>query len=120
MKKLLSLQQHAFSDGILVFVAFLTPFVFGFTDNLIAAGFVWGNGILALLLNLFSDYQFGIKKVIPMKIHSIIEYLAFPGFIIFPVMFFNDVPGVPIVIPIIGVMNLLTNIFTDYSKPNQS
>ena len=116
MKKLITLKQHAYSDAFLVIVAFLTPFVFGFTDNIIAAGFVWGNGILALTLNLFSKYHFGVVKVIPMKVHSIIEFAAFPGFILIPTIFFPDVPGLPWVIPTLGIINLLTNIFTDYSK----
>lgn len=116
MLKPLTLKQHAISDAFLVIVAFATPFVFGFTDNVIAAGFVWGNGILALVLNLLSNYHFGLFKVIPMKIHRIIEFAAFPGFILIPITFFADVPGLPFIIPALGIVNLLTNILTDYSS----
>lgn len=75
---------------------------------------IWANGLLALTLNLLSNYPLGLKKIIPMKIHSQIEYLAFPGFILIPILFFSDVPGILYVVPTLGVLNLLTNYFTEY------
>ena len=118
--RVISLRLHAASDALVTIAAFLVPWVFGFAGLDLPSLVVWGITAVALLLNLTSQYPLGVVRLIPMKVHSLLEYAAAPLFFIMPIAFFSDVPGVPIAIPVLGAVNLLTNALTDYPAGPQS
>ncbi len=112
--RVISLHAHAISDALVVIGAILVPWVFGFAGMNVPSLAVWGISIVALLLNLASQYPLGVVRLTPMKVHSLLEYSAAPLFFILPFVFFRDVPGLTIAIPVLGSVNLLTNLLTDY------
>ena len=117
--RVISLRLHAISDALVVIGAILVPWVFGFAGMNVPSLAVWGISAVALLVNLASQYPMGIVRLIPMKVHSLLEYAAAPLFFILPFALFRDVPGLAVAIPVLGAVNLLTNALTDYPADPQ-
>jgi uncharacterized membrane protein len=113
---LISLRLHAWSDAIVLTAALLTPWLGGFAGANVAALAVWGAVALAWGMNLLSQYPLGVVKVLPMRLHSLLELGAAPVFIVLYPYLFSNVPVLPWLFPAVGIVNLATNLLTDYRR----
>lgn len=112
--RLISLRLHAISDVLLIVAAVVLPWALGFAGYNRPSLFVWGIAVVALTITLVSRYPLGIFRLLPMKAHSLLEYAVMPSFFIMPFYQFSDVPGLTVALPLLGALNLLTNLLTDY------
>jgi hypothetical protein len=73
---LITSKLHAVLDYLIALLFIATPFVMGFPAEGKESWIMFGAGILIISYSLFTNYEGGIKKVIPMQ-----AQLAFDGFI---------------------------------------
>ena len=69
--KILSSKMHGFLDYVTVIFLLLTPYLFGF--NGLVAYFTFSLGIVHLVLTLFTNFEWGLFRIIPLRIHGAIE-----------------------------------------------
>lgn len=110
--RVLSLRLHGLSDLVLLFTALALPFLLHYADTW-AAVYTWALAGVGLTLNFFTDYPLGAVRVIPRRVHSLVEWSALPAFSLLPWLLFPQSPGNP-VITVLGLLNALTNGLTDW------
>jgi hypothetical protein len=69
--KILSSRMHGFLDYVTVIFLLLTPYLFGF--NGLVAYFTLSLGIVHLVLTLFTNFEWGLFRIVPLRIHGAIE-----------------------------------------------
>jgi len=75
MKKL-STGIHARIDYIAGTFFFASPWIFGFTESVYAAWTAIAVAATALAISLFTDYEGGIVRSIPMRVHLTVDALS--------------------------------------------
>ncbi|MEO7444661.1 MAG: hypothetical protein ABIT96_01195 [Ferruginibacter sp.] len=65
---------HGILDYVLIIFLLASPAIFGMTG--ILATFTYGLGIVHLLLTILTAFPLGLIKVIPFRIHGIIEVVV--------------------------------------------
>lgn len=74
--KIFSTSVHARIDYITGIVFFASPWIFGFTDSVAATWTVIAAAAAALTMSLFTNYEGGVVKSIPMRVHLIVDMLS--------------------------------------------
>ncbi|NER15054.1 hypothetical protein GWK08_16485 [Leptobacterium flavescens] len=86
--KFVTKQIHAFLDYPVAVALIGLPFLLGLgTSNPLALQLSVGTGIAAFILTLLTDHQTGVIRVIPYKIHLLVDFLVAIVFIITPFAF---------------------------------
>lgn len=112
--RLIPLRLHALADVLVIAGLVLLPWSLGFAGLNKPALFIWAIAAVMLVAMLLCDYPLGVIRLLPPKVHSLIEYVIAPSFFIMPFYQFTDLPGVTVALPVLGTINLLTNVLTDY------
>ncbi len=68
MKRINSL-THGIVDYVIGFLLLVAPFLVGFSDNEPARNSAWVVGAAIILYSLATDYELGVFKLIPYRIH---------------------------------------------------
>src|SRR4051812_29898338 len=93
--KIISTFAHGILDFGVVLVLVFLPNLFGFAG--VGGGPVWIPrviGVIALLQSLTTQYEFGLFKVVPMKMHLMADYVLAIFLAASPWLFgFADRPG---------------------------
>jgi lysylphosphatidylglycerol synthetase-like protein (DUF2156 family) len=79
---------HGIADYILGIVLLLLPNIFGFAD--LGGPAVWIPrilGVIDLIQSLATDYELGVVKILPMKIHLMNDYVVSLFFAVSPWLF---------------------------------
>ncbi|WP_090156516.1 SPW repeat domain-containing protein [Dyadobacter soli] len=74
--KVLSTSMHAKIDYIAGIIFFASPWIFGFTESVPATWTVIAVAATALTMSLFTDYEGGIVRSIPMWAHLIVDLVS--------------------------------------------
>jgi hypothetical protein len=114
--RLIPLRLHALSDALVIPGLLLTPWVWGFAGLNRPTLFIWAIAAVMLTAALLCAYPLGVVRLLPPKVHSLIEYIIAPSFFIMPFTQFADVPGATLALPVLGAVNLLSNALTDYPQ----
>lgn len=78
-------QIHAYLDYPVALALMVLPFVLGLGESTPAAIYLSvGTGIAALILTLLTDHQTGVFRVIPYKMHLVVDFLVAVAFILAP------------------------------------
>ncbi|WP_199769327.1 hypothetical protein [Flavivirga eckloniae] len=86
--KFVTKRIHAFLDYPVALALIALPFILGLgTSNPVALQLSVATGIAALILTILTDHHLGMVKVIPYKIHLIVDFLVAIVFIIAPFIF---------------------------------
>lgn len=86
--KFITKRIHAFLDYPVALTLMIFPFILGLgQSNPIALYLSVFTGIAAFLLSLLTDHDLGVLKVIPYKIHLIVDFTVAIVFIISPFIF---------------------------------
>ena len=111
----LNSKVHGLIDYIFVILLLSSPTLFGLP--MMTSNFIYALGIIHLLLTVITNFEFGLIKVVPFKIHGVIELLV--AILLFPIAFYmgnmegelsrNFIMGV-------GVAVFLTWLISDYKK----
>ncbi|NEQ20252.1 MAG: hypothetical protein F6K28_13600 [Microcoleus sp. SIO2G3] len=111
--KILSSKIHGYLDYVVVIAFLVAPTLFGLSG--IPAVISYALSIIHLAVTLLTDFPLGIVKVIPIKLHSTIEFLVSLTLMALPWLlgFASVVPARNFYIAA-GVVIFITWIVTDY------
>ena len=86
--KFITKQIHAYLDYPVAIALIVLPFLLNLgSSNPIALQLSVGTGIAALILTILTDHQLGLLKVIPYRIHLIVDFLVGVVFVLAPFIF---------------------------------
>ena len=86
--KLVTKQIHAYLDYPVAFALIGFPFLLGLgASNPLAFTLSVVTGVAALILTILTDHQTGIIRVIPYRIHLIVDFLVGLVFVLAPFIF---------------------------------
>jgi hypothetical protein len=72
--KIINSRQHSAIDYIVVIFLLLAPTLFHLNDFISTLTYLLG--VVHLTLTVFTNFQYGLIKIIPLKIHGLIELIA--------------------------------------------
>ena len=80
--------MHAYVDYPVALTLIALPFILGLgSSNIIALRLSVATGIAAFILTLLTDHKLGVFKVIPFKVHLIVDAIVGIVFIAAPFVF---------------------------------
>ena len=86
--KFITKSIHAYLDYPVALALILLPFILGLGEsNEIALYLSVVTGIAAFVLTLLTDHHLGVYKVIPYKLHLVVDFIVAIVFIISPFLF---------------------------------
>lgn len=86
--KFITKRIHAFLDYPVALALIVLPFVLGLGEsNPLALYLSVTTGIAALVLTLLTDHHLGVLKVIPYRVHLLVDFLVAIVFILAPFIF---------------------------------
>lgn len=85
--KFVTKRIHAFLDYPVALALVALPFLLGLgSSNPLALYLSVGTGIAAFLLTLLTDHHLGVLRVVPYKVHLIVDFLVAIVFILAPIV----------------------------------
>lgn len=86
-------KMHGYVDYILGIVLLLAPYIFNFSEVGVASYVAQGIGIVVLGQSLLTNYELGLIKVLPFKVHLMMDMMASLFLAASPFLLgFNDYP----------------------------
>lgn len=67
--RIISTRLHAFIDYAAGLVFLASPWLFGFNDHAQATWIPILIGLISLVMSVLTDYEAGLRRIIPMKVH---------------------------------------------------
>jgi hypothetical protein len=111
--KILRAKLHGIIDYIVVIFLWLSPTLFGLSE--FVSTLTYGLGAIHLGLTIFTDFQYGLVKVIPFRLHGWIELIVSLALIGSPWIFgFDENVTDKFFYIIFGVTVFVTWLITDY------
>lgn len=111
--KIISIKNHGYLDYITVVAFALIPIIFGLEG--IQAYLSYALAAIHLLMTLLTDFPLGVAKVVPVKLHKIVEMLVGPVLIIAPwVLGFSGNFTARYVYIAMGIIIIAVGLLTDY------
>jgi hypothetical protein len=113
--KLISAKVHHYLDYVVVAGFLAAPSLFYIKG--LPAIIAYVLAAAHLTLTLFTDFPSGAKKVIPLKIHGIVEVVVGPCVMILPfVLFFTEQTPAATFYEYSGILIFVVWLFTDYKN----
>lgn len=113
--KIISASFHAVIDYLFVLILIIAPMAFHLGDNVSTISYVFA--AIHLVLTLLTNNTGGIIKVIPLRIHGVIDFLA--GVVFLGLAFWfnskNDVPGYYYFL-VLGLICVIVFFLTNYGE----
>jgi hypothetical protein len=78
---------HGIIDYAVAALLIVAPWLLGFADHRTATAVTVGFGVVALLYSLFTDYELGLVRRLPMRVHLLIDVVWGLGLIASPWVF---------------------------------
>jgi hypothetical protein len=115
MKALISTKTHSAMDYVAGVLIAASPWIFGFAKLGGAPRFLpLLIGIVLLLMTVFTNYEYGLFKAIPMQLHLIIDILSGFVLLVCPWVYgFYHFVFLPFLI--FGLFEVLSGLFTMHS-----
>lgn len=111
MRKVIPTNAHAFIDYGAAVILLAGPWILAFQDIQTAKFVFVASGALVIILSLFTRYEGGVIRVIPMKFHLTMDVILGLFLLLSPWIFgFNDRTWLWHVL--MGTMSVLSGIFT--------
>lgn len=113
--RILSPKVHGIIDYLVVVFLWLSPTLFGLTG--FTATFIYILGGVHLALTVLTDFQMGLLKVIPLRLHGIIELVVAVFLFVSPWIFgvSDEIVNRNFLMGF-GVAVLLVFVLTDYQR----
>jgi len=114
---------HGALDYIVAIALILAPMIFGFQEvggAAVAIPMVLGTGLF--LYSLFTNYEWGVFKVLDMRYHLIVDVVASTLLLLSPFLFgfVNQAPNAWVPHVAVGVTVILVVIFSKTAPANES
>ena len=85
MTRFMNKTLHAYLDYPVALGLIAMPFVLGLgTVNPLAFWLSVVTGVAALVLTIFTDHQFGVVKILPYKLHLLVDFMVGAAFVAAP------------------------------------
>ena len=111
--KVLNSRVHGVVDYLVVLFLLASPTLFGLSEDIACYTYILAG--VHFTLTILTKFKFGLIKVIPFKIHGIIEYVV--GVVLIAAAFLHHLEGVDKTFVIgFGVAVLVTALITDYKS----
>ena len=111
--KIISIKNHGFLDYITVIAFAVIPTIFGFEG--IPAYLSYALAVIHLLMTLLTDFPLGVAKVVPVKLHKLVETIVGPILIIAPwLLGFSENLTARYVYIAMGLIIIAVGLLTDY------
>lgn len=111
MRNLISTQWHALLDYLLAITLLIAPWFFNFSDDQTGKMLCLLSGGMIVLMNLFTNHELGIVRVIPVSLHLNIEVIM-GIFLIISVFLFNMEYSAYILLVLSGFIVLGSSLYT--------
>jgi hypothetical protein len=109
-------KTHAVLDYIVGILLIAAPWLLGFAEDTAATAVPVILGTSTLVYSLFTDYEYGLARMIPYKVHLTIDFIAGTVLLISPWLFgFSDRVYLPHVI--LGAFELVAVLMSRKSTP---
>ncbi|WP_405207266.1 hypothetical protein [Aquimarina sp. LLG6339-5] len=83
--KFVTKRIHAFLDYPVAIILILLPYILGLgSSNPMALYVSVATGVAAFILTLLTDHNLGVYRIVPYKVHLIVDFLVAVVFIIVP------------------------------------
>lgn len=113
--KILSPRIHGYLDYVVVIAFALLPQLLGLSGT--ARYLAWTLAMVHLVLTLATDFPLGAIKLVPLRVHGMIELAVAPVLVAVPWIFgFSADPVARGAYGIVGVVIFVTWLVTDYSS----
>ncbi len=113
--KIISSKVHGYLDYAVVLIFAAAPSLLHFSQ--VPTVISYSLAVIHLVLTLLTDFSFGALKVIPLKLHGMIELVVGPCLIALPfVLKFGTEPAADFFYIVNGAVILAVWFLTDYSK----
>ena len=107
---MISIKTHGYMDYAMGILLIVIPFLWTFPNETASAIFIW-LGVGTILYSLLTNYELGLFKVIPMKVHLFIDVFGGLFLLASPWLFgFSDEIFLPFVI--LGAVEILAGFMT--------
>jgi len=111
--KFISIRIHGLLDFVTVIAFVVIPKVFDL--NGIPAQLSYALALIHLLMTLLTKFPFGVVKLIPVKLHKIVELLVGPILVIAPwVLGFSKIESARDVYVVMGLVIIVVGATTNY------
>jgi hypothetical protein len=111
--KIISVKNHGYLDYVTVLAFALIPTLFGFEG--IPAYLSYALAAIHLLMTLLTAFPLGVAKVIPVKLHKLVETLVGPFLILSPWLIgFSENLTARYVYVAMGLIVIAVGFLTDY------
>jgi hypothetical protein len=67
--KIISTRMHAIIDYLASVFFVASPWIFGFNQHVTATWILVATGVISIIMSLFTNYEGGLRRQIPMKTH---------------------------------------------------
>jgi hypothetical protein len=74
--KLIDTKTHGYLDYIMGIFLIVSPFLFNLDTNAIQSFVFYGSGSAVIIYSLHTNYELGLFKMIPMKIHLAVDIVS--------------------------------------------
>lgn len=74
--KIIDTQTHGYMDYIMGIFLLVSPYLFSLNPNAIESTIFYIMGATAIIYSLFTNYELGLLKLIPMKAHLVLDILS--------------------------------------------
>lgn len=112
--KIISSKFHAVLDYLLIMLLLASPDIFGLSTTASTLAYVLG--IVHFLLTVMTNFSGGIFKIIPLKLHGIIEFFVSAILIILAFTLFKGNLTDEIFFACFGLLILIIFALTDYKR----
>ncbi len=118
MRRLLSPRSHGILDFLVVVFLLLSPLLFDLQEP--AATFAYVLAGIHLILTVLTAFPMGLIKIIPLRIHGLIEVLVSVFLVFSPyIIGFTEDPMAIWFFPVFGLVVLLVFLISDYNYPKE-
>ncbi|SRR5579871_188032 len=113
--KIINAKMHGYLDYLVVLIFLAAPSLLHL--SMVPATISYALAIVHLVLTLLTDFPLGVFKVVPLKLHGIIELIVGPCLIALPfVLGFGGEPAAQFFYIANGVLILIVWFLTKYEK----
>ena len=113
--KVINNKMHGVLDYVTVLCFFASPSIFGLAG--IPAYLSYALAVVHLLMTVLTNFEFGVAKIIPLKLHKYVEMVVGPVLLVISwVLGFSDDVKARSIFMVAGVVIILVGLLSQYKS----
>lgn len=111
--KIITPKLHGYLDFLTVAIFLMAPSLLGLSG--LPATIAYGLAVIHLAVTLITDFEYGVVKILPFKVHGLIERIVGPLLVALPfVLGFTGQGAAVYFYVVIGAVIIAVGLVTDY------